>query len=218
MKKFMNVALLAMLTACSTMGPKKVVVDSSSDRPSWVSDNKMTWDNDSRIYFKAKVTVRGDQRLNGCYNLASNDNREAMLRSIVDELKGATDEAQTDLNENAESLLGKVRSGKWAGKIYGFKDHEQYFERFQIRDEGSGEKTERQDCYTLSYISKSDYNRTLQELVNKIAAVDPRLREAITQKQIGFFGDTDKLTTDRKAASIETPKAKTNEKSDQEGK
>jgi hypothetical protein len=198
MKKFFRLASIiatVTLSACSSTGVKRVVVDSSPDKRDWVGMSRLSFEKDDRIYFRSKQTVLGNQRVNGCYTLAGHDSREAMLRSIVDDMKGATDEAQTDLSESAELILGKVRSGKWEGRIYGFKDDEQYFERYQIRDASTGEKTERIDCYTLSYVSKADYNRTKQEIVNKVVAVDPRIREAITRKQVNFFSNESQSPT-----------------------
>jgi hypothetical protein len=191
MKVISLVSLVGIIvfSGCSSPGMKKLIIDSSGDKPDWVKTGKLSWEKDNLIYFKSKQTVRADQRVNGCYVVASNDNKELMLQGIASDMKGATDEAQTDLNENAELILGKVRSGKWEGKLYGFKDDEQYFERYQIKDEATGEKSERVDCYVLSLVNKKDYNKTKQEIVNKVVAVDPRIREAITKKQVDFFSD-----------------------------
>lgn len=177
------------LSACSSTGPKRVTIDSSGDKPKWVEDNKTTWTDGDTVFFKSKNTVRGDQRENGCRDLASMDNREELLKGMASELKTAIDNAQTDISENAELVLGKVRSGKWEGRIVGLRDDQSWFERYQIRDDSTAEKTERIDCYILSKISKHDYAETKRAVVNKIVAVDPRLKEAITQKQIRFFSE-----------------------------
>lgn len=175
------------LSACSGSGIKRVVIEESKTRPNWVDDERLSYEQDDRIWFKSRDTVRGDQRLNACFLLAANDNREAMLRAIVDGMRGATDEAQADISENAELVLGKVRSGEWSGKIYGFRDEGQFFQRVQIRDEASGSVTERLDCFVLSSIGKSDYAKTRAEVMNRIVAIDPKIKEAIGNKQADFF-------------------------------
>ena len=183
------------LSACSGSGVKKIVIDATPDRPAWVDKNALSWEEDGKIYFKAQQTVRGDQRVNGCFVVASHDAREAMLRGIAEEMKGATQEAQTDLSEQAELILGKVRSGEWQGKLYGFTDTERFFERYQLRDMATGQATERIDCATLAYVSKADFNRTKQEVLNRIVAVDPRVKEAIVKKQVDFFQDRGPAST-----------------------
>lgn len=184
-KMFVFVCLL--LPACAGSDVKKVAVDTPHNRPVWVDDSKVSFEKDDKIYFKAKQTVRGDQRVNGCHVIASHDNREALLRGIADQMRGATDEAQTEISESAELFLGKVRSGEWTGKIYGFHDEEQYFERYQIRDELTKSVTERIDCYTLSSVSKADYLKTKNEVLNKVIAINPKIKEAIAKRQEDFF-------------------------------
>lgn len=185
--KYINLMLFVLLSSCSGTEVKRVTVDESSSRPSWVDDSRLSWEKDGKIYFKSKESVRGNQRLNGCYILAGNDNRETMLREIAEEMKGATDEAEQDISEEAEIVLAKVRSGKWEGKIYGFHDESQFFQRYQIRDEMTKDVTERIDCYSLSSVSKANLIRIKNEIMNKVATVDPRIKEAIVQKQADFF-------------------------------
>jgi hypothetical protein len=203
-KTLVFVSLL--LSACSSTGIKRVSVEESPSKPSWVNEEHLSWEEGDKVYFKAKNTVRGDQRLNGCYVIASNDNRETMLRGIADEMKGATDEAQTDISEAAEIVLGKVRSGEWNGRFYGFRDESQYFERYQIRDTESKQVTERIDCYTLSVVSKTDYARTKSEVANKIVAIDPKIKEAITKKQVNFFENRKPTSLNTKPGLSESAK------------
>jgi hypothetical protein len=191
MKRYLwIIPCVAVLGACSSSGPKRVTIESSLDKPSWIESNKLSWEKDGFVFYRSQQTVRGDQRVNGCYDLAALDAREHLLKGMADEMKGAIDNAQTDISENAELILGKVRSGKWEGRILGMQDEERYFERYQIRDEQAHEKIERIDCHVLSKISKADYNQTKQSVVNKMVAVDPRIKEAITKKQVDFFTES----------------------------
>lgn len=193
MQKILYVLVLMGLCSCSGTGVKKVVIDESKNEPDWVSEERLSWEDDGRYFFKAQQTVRGDQRLNGCYTLASHDNRENLIRQQVESMRGQTNEAQADISENAELLLGKVRSGEWSGKIYGFKDEGYYFQRMQIRDEMAKTVTERIDCYTLSSISKADYEKSRSEIMNKILHIDQRIKDAIHEREAEFFREESKV-------------------------
>jgi hypothetical protein len=178
--------LVVMVTACShTVATKKNLIDSSGSKPSWASSQKTAWEEGDVIYFKSRVSLKGNERENAGYVIASNDNRENLLRSISDQIKGATDEAEMSLSENSEIVLGKVRSGRWEGTIYGLRKTEQYSERFEYC-KGS-DCTQRLDCYVLSSISRADYNKTKDGLLNQIIAMDPRIKDAIIRKQAAFF-------------------------------
>lgn len=187
MKTTLAVLVLMGFTSCAGTGVKKVVIDESNHEPSWVSNERLSWEDDGRLFFKAHQTVRGDQRLNGCYAIASHDNREALIRRQVESMSGQTNEAQADISENAEMILGKVRSGEWSGKLYGFRDDGYFFQRVQIRDEMAKTVTERIECYTLSSISNADYDKSRMEILNKIVHIDQRVKDAITQKETDFF-------------------------------
>jgi len=180
--------LCAILSGCSTpAGSKKIIVDASPIKPDWVDNPAKKWKTDDGYFFKAKQTIRGDQRVNGGFIIAGNDTREMLMRGIYDEMKGAIDEAQTSLNENAEFLMGKVRSGQWEGALYGFSEIEQYFERYEYCNQLTKECDAKIDCWILSNISLADYNKTKNAIVNQVVAIDPRIKEAVTNKQIKFF-------------------------------
>ncbi len=172
--------ILALFVACAST-PKKVVIDSSPVRPTWMDTNKIAWDDGARVFLKSNHTVKGNERLNGCYDLARLDAKENLLSEIANDVRGRIDNAQQSISENAEVILGKVRSGQFEGQISGLRFSEQYFERYRIQD------TERIDCYLLAEITLSDFNRTKQAVVNKVAEADPRLKEAIARQQIDFF-------------------------------
>ncbi|HPV30574.1 MAG TPA: hypothetical protein PLT30_14010, partial [Deltaproteobacteria bacterium] len=107
------------LAACSsTSVTKKIVVDSSPTRPDWVNKPEMRWETKEGYFYKSMVSIRGDERLNGGYLIASNDNRERLIRDISDHLKGKIQEVVMTLSENAEYALNKARSGEFEGTIY----------------------------------------------------------------------------------------------------
>ena len=184
MKKILLLTV-ALLSACSSLiTDQRRFLDSSTHEdspPKFVREGRTSWEESGKIMLKASHTIRGDERVNGCFDLTHLNAKEALLSEIADEVKGSIDNAQQSISENAESILGKVRTSEFSGKITGLRFTEQYFERYRIGD------IERIDCHSLSEISNLDYNRVKNLVVNKIAEVDPRIKEAISKKQIDFF-------------------------------
>lgn len=175
---------LAGVVACSTARVSRQYVDSSTHHdspPDWVVSTKLSWESDGKVIFKASHTIRGDERITGCFDLSQMDARESLISEISSDIRGSLDNAQQSLSENAELVLGKVRSSEFGGTITGLRFAEQYFERYRIGE------TERIDCHTLAEIRQSDYDRIKQAVLYKVVAVDPRLRDAIARKQVDFF-------------------------------
>jgi len=175
----------ALLTACSSMTliPTKVVVDTSAPdgRPKWANSTKILWEENNFVHLRASHTVKGDERVNGCYDLARFDAQESLLTELSVSIKGAIDNAQQSLSESAELILGKVRSGEFKGTIRGLRMTEQFHERYVIGE------AERVDCFVLAEMKKRDYDALRLTLLNDLAAADPKLKEAILKKQIKFF-------------------------------
>lgn len=187
MKKLILIlAGASLVTSCSTSQKAvngKTVLDTSKERAEWIDNPKLSWELDGKVFVRATHTIRGDQKLSGCYDLAKLDAKEQLLTEMSSDIKGSIDNADTELSENAEVILGKVRSAKYEGTVYGFKNSEQYYERYLING------VERIDCSILSEQSKSDYDKTKRSVVDKLVAVDSKLKEAVLKKQINFFSD-----------------------------
>jgi hypothetical protein len=131
------------------------------------------------------------------------DNYEQMLRSISYDIKGAIDDAQMSLNEDAEIILNKVRSGKFDAMVTGLRDAEQYFERNDYCNQKTKVCKERIYCWMVSSITSEDYERAKRRIVNKISEADPRVHEAIINKTIDFFSEKKPaLQEDKKADNI----------------
>ena len=179
------VLAVAIFQGCAGTHPRgRQFIDSSlheDSPPDWVRSLRQTWEKDGKVLVKTTHTVKGDERVNGCFDLAKLDAKENLLSEIANDVKGSIDNAQQSISENAEVVLGKVRSGEFEGKVTGLRFSEQYYERYSIGE------TERIDCHTLGELSKTDYDQIKRAVINKVVAVDPRLKEAITKKQIDFF-------------------------------
>jgi hypothetical protein len=194
------------LISCSSTPPgqKRVWLDSSTHKdsaPGWVDGLKIIWEESGKVMIRSTQTVRGDERVNGCYDLAKLDAKEAILTELASEVRGSLDNAQQSINENAEVVLGKVRTGEYQGRITGLRHSEQYFERYRIGD------VERVDCHVLSEMSRQDYDKVKRSVLDQLQKVDAKLREAITKKQINFF----EKPPERAAEPVAAPAAESSE-------
>jgi len=184
MKQLLTMIVMLFLIGCSS-SPKRIILDSSSNNePSWVDSNKLIWEESGNIYLKATHTVRGNERPNGCIDLAKLDAKENLLSEIKNDVKGSIDNAQQSISEDAEVILGKVRSSEFEGSISGLRFDESYWQKYQI-----GELEQKVQCHVLGKMKKDDYLATKRAVISKVQAVDPRLKEAITKKQIDFFAN-----------------------------
>ena len=121
------------ITACSSTGPKKVVLDQSSKKkPSWAESSKLSWKKKNHIFFKSAHTIRADERANGCIDLAKLDTKENLISEVKDEIKGSIDNAQQSISVDAEVVLGKVRSSGFEGAISGLRFTESYWEKYEL--------------------------------------------------------------------------------------
>ena len=201
--RYLTILLFLVLSACASQQAmeSRRFLDSTTHQdhaPEWVLSTQATWEKGGKVFFKTSYTIRGDERLNGCYDLARLDSKEALLSEIANDVKGSIDNAQQSLSENAETVLGKVRSGEFEGRITGLRFSKQYFERYTIGD------TERIDCHVLGEITEADYNRIKRAVVQRVAEVDPRLKEAIAKKQIQFFNGKAATSQKVEAESADT--------------
>lgn len=176
------------ITACSSTGPKKVVLDQSSKKkPSWAESSKLSWKKKNHIFFKSAHTIRADERANGCIDLAKLDTKENLISEVKDEIKGSIDNAQQSISVDAEVVLGKVRSSGFEGAISGLRFTESYWEKYELSN-GEAATT----CYVLSQIEEKDYIKMKKNVLKRVIALEPRIKEAINKKQINFFDGSER--------------------------
>jgi hypothetical protein len=172
------------ITACATRQKKDMLdVGANDGKPDWVNSTKMTWTEGDQVLFRTQYTVRGDERVNGCYQLAKLETKEALLREIQEEIRGQIDSAQQSISESAEVILNQSRRSEFSGRVTGFRFLEQYHERYKI------DGTERIDCFMMGAIKKSDYETIRRAVVYRLIEVDPGLRTAMSKRQIDFFSE-----------------------------
>ena len=183
-RKLLLVAVL-LLGGCASL-PKegRIFLDSTIHRdsaPAWVKETKVSWEDKDKLFVRASHTIRGNERINACFDLAKLDSKENILSEIANDVRGTLDNAQESISEDAEVVLGKVRSSEFSGRITGLRFLEQYFERYIVG------ASERVDCHVLSEIKNTDYNRIKREVVDRITAIDPKIKEAVRNKHVDFF-------------------------------
>lgn len=191
-----------MIAGCASS--EKRIVDSSANRPSWVETTKVTWIEGEQILFKQEYSVRADERLNGCYQLAKIEAKESLVREIAEELKGQIDSAQQSLSESAELILSQVRSSEYGGKVIGMRFLEQYNERSVVA------QTERLDCFVLGSIKKSDYETIKRQILYKISDADPDVKKAIKERSVRFFTKHPDENGESQKEKIAEPKVEAN--------
>jgi len=184
-KKSLISILTLSLSACSSLKvPQRVFLDSTLKKdspPEWVNQVKVSWEDKDKVFMRSSYTARGNERVAGCFDLARLDAKEKVLSEVNNDVRGSLDNAQQSISENAEAVLGKVRTASFEGKVRGLRFSEEYFERYLIGD------TERLNCHVLGEMKLSDYNDLKRAVVDELSRVDARLKEAITKKQIDFF-------------------------------
>lgn len=192
---FMICSMFA-IAACASKQKKDVVdVGANDGKPDWVNTTKITWNEGDQVFFRTQYTIRGDERVNGCFQLAKLETKETLLREISEEIRGQIDNAQQNISENAEIILNQSRSGEYSGRVTGLRYLEQYHERYKV------DGTERIDCFVLGTIKKFDYETIRRAVVYKMAEVDPGLKQAMNKRQIDFFSPKEVVSKVRDAAS-----------------
>ncbi len=177
-------SFLLTMTACSS-NPRKNVVEAGNqeNRPVWATGAKVNWTEGEQVLFRSQYTVRGDERVNGCYQLARIDASTTLLREIAEDIRGQINNAQQSISETAENILNQSVSSEFSGRISGLRFLEQYHERYKVSS------TERIDCYLLSSINKSDYEAIRRQIIHNVTKADPSLKAVLNKKQIEFFSN-----------------------------
>ena len=182
-KLLLTIGCALALTACAVPG-KKAVLEQSKDKPTWVDSNKITWNDGSTVFIRSQYTIRGDERVNACYQLAKMDTKDVLLREISEDVRGQIDMAQQGISEEAEIILNQSTASEYGGKVTGFRFLERYHERYKLGED------ERIDCFVLGKIRKGDYERIRRAVVFNVVQADPGLKKALTERQIDFFNNS----------------------------
>ena len=133
------------------------------------------------MLIKSSQTMRGDQRLGSCFDLARMDLKSSLVTEITTQVKGELNVASEGTAEAGDLLVTKSVREEFEGQVRGLKSKEEYFDRYFIGD------TESIDFFVLGAISKSDYERLKSSLVQKLSNGNGPVAEALRKRQAEFF-------------------------------
>jgi hypothetical protein len=179
--------------ACSSKGlkeelRKKVVIDNAmggEKMPDWTRDGKVSWEDGKNRVYKGVFTVRGDQRVSGCYDLAKMEIKENLISEISSEIKGEINLASEGINEAMDPMINKSFHQQMEASIRGLNIQEQLFERYIIED------TERIDCFVMGSIAQTDYRALKNNIIQKLSKNSAEVANAMKTKQVNFFTPDD---------------------------
>jgi hypothetical protein len=174
---------------CASSAPKdptlqRTVIDSATQlkgAPQWVSSTKSSWNSNGGVELKGTYSVRGNERINACYEMAKIEAKKALITEFSEDLKGILDTGTQGMSEDMEMAFSQAMSSSFEGTVQGLRVKEQYYERYLVST------NERLDCFVLAEIVQGDYNNMKRKIMYKMAEVNPKIKEALINKQLQFF-------------------------------
>lgn len=179
MKRLCLIISILSLGACAsheTREAKTIIEASSPSIPDWVRDSRTQWDESSLIYVKSQYTIRSNQRVNSCFDLAKIETSEIIARQIAQEIRGELYNLSNSSSEDEQEALTKAIRLSFEGQLSGLKLISQYFERYEVKD------TERLTCYTLHTIEP----KNLKQIRKRSIQIGEEVRKALSEKQREF--------------------------------
>ena len=178
---------LLFLGGCTSLsqGVQKTVLDNSvqgKSLPNWTRETKVSWSDQELIYFRSTYAVRGDQRVNGCYDLAKLNVKENLLSEMNNEIRGELNLADSGIAENTDPMITKAIQSSIEGKVRGLRITEEAYERYIVNH------TERIDCFVLAEMTKGDYQKLKISVLTKLSSVSEDVSRALQKRQAEFFG------------------------------
>ena len=170
------------IASCSTT-KTKTLIDSFGDKPSWAKSSNARWEENNEVFIRATSTVKGNEKVDDCYELAKLNVKEVLISELQNSIKGTINDTFQSMSASTEIILGESKTSEFAGQIKGLKFTEKYFEKSLM------DGAERIECQILSEITQKDYDKMKHLIVNKVQEVDPTIKEAVKQKNIDFFAE-----------------------------
>lgn len=163
---------------------EKVILDQSYDKkPEWIQKQEVTWTEGKNIYYKNSYTIRGDQRINACYELARLSLYENIVSEIGSKFKAENNLASEGTLESENDLITKSVTENVSGYLKGIRIKSRGFERYSLKE------NERVDCHILTEISQSDYEKMKNRINQEIISVSADVAQQVRDKQKRFFAN-----------------------------
>lgn len=163
---------------------KKIVLDNTlggEALPPWTRDGKVGWVEGKEHFLKAQYSIRGDQRVNACYDLAKMELKENLITEISSDIKGEINLAVEGISEASGAVLTKSFLQSMDANVRGLTIKEQLFERYVLSD------AERVDCFVMGMITQSEYQNLKNNILQKMEQSSPAIAEALKKRQVKFF-------------------------------
>lgn len=185
MRKLIMILSSLMFVGCATHSGKPIgrrIIDSAyeaGNRPAWVSDSRVTWQDEDDVYKRTAITLRGDQRIDSCFTLANAELRESFLLEINSMLKSELNIATEGTSEGDPQTVSKMILQITSGSANNIRVRESTYERYKVGE------SERIECFVLGSISKENYAKLRQNVFQK--AISPKIQAAIEKRGENFF-------------------------------
>lgn len=186
MKYFTLSILLLNFYSCASApeGQKLVVLERSTkgnDLPTWTSNSEMSWNNNDEIQLKGQYTLKGNQRVNACYDLAKGDARENLVSEMSVNFQSEINSYTQGISADENIELNKMFISQAKNKITGLRVSESAFERVLVNSE------ERINCFVLFSISKKSYQENMANAKSEVSKVNSEIIEKMKSRGLDFF-------------------------------
>lgn len=188
--KNLKILVLLLLTGCAVSGVNeqhRIVLEKSSREsamPGWISDSQVTWLKADKVFYKSQYSVRGDQRVNACFDLVKAEAKEKLVDEIRSNFKSETNGYTQGAGEIDNQELNKMFVSSVNSIISGFRLSESAYERYSINN------NERIDCFVLYEMSLKDLTDLKLRMQSNKSNVNKEIQQAIIDRGVSFLTNT----------------------------
>lgn len=187
MKYILLSTLFLSLASCTT-GTKsvseKITLEKSTgknDLPDWTEKPQNSWSMDDTYFFKSSYSVRGDQRVNACYDLAKAEARENILTEFKSFFSSEINGYTQGLNETDAQELNKMFVTSVKSHLYGLKLSESVHERYIIQN------SEKIQCHVLLTMNKESLLKNIQTALSNGTKINGEVAKQMKDRAVKFF-------------------------------
>ena len=179
--------VIFLLAGCSSNGIKeqaKIIIERSTREnslPNWVSETKVNWMKDDKIFYKSQYSIRGDQRINACFDLAKAEAKEKLIDEVKTNFRSETNGYIQGAKEQDNIELNKMFISSVDSIISGFRLSETAYERFAISN------SERIDCFVLYEMTAKDLSDLKTRILTRNSSVNKEIQKVIIERGVSFL-------------------------------
>ena len=187
----LSLSSTALLMGCASSGSKasghlvdRRVIETSyqqDQQPAWLRDSRTSWDEGEQHVIRSSYTLSGNRRVNGCFDLAKTEGKEALVSEVANDIKGELVRASQGTDENVDEGITKTWIEKYQGDTRGLRFTEQAYERSVTND------VERIECFVLGRIKNSDYAQIRARILSNVVRSDDRIKKMLVDRQASML-------------------------------